>query len=201
MRQFALLGLVLLVSGCGTSFGDFLGDTFTYGANPNAPLGDSENMRRVRGIETGLEPLTAEPGNIWPGPAKPPPTLQDLEKQQSGETFGPPPGGTGPYLPDHRQPRPTPGSSTPPPSNQQQLPPEMQLAPPSVNAAPPTPGQEGRTVPPTPGEEVPGVTTGGTSHYQTYTTPGGEGIMVPNGNGTSTIIRPNGTVETIPTPK
>jgi hypothetical protein len=200
MRQFALLGVVLLASGCGTSFGDFLGDTFSYDANPNAPFGNSENMRRVRGADVGQPPITTEPGNIWPGPVQPPPTLEDIEKQ-SGEGFAPPPAGEGPYLPDHRQPRPVPGSSTPPPSNEQQLPPELQLAPPSVNAAPPAPGQAGRTVPPTPGGEVPGVTSGGTSHYQTFTSPGGEGIVVPNGNGTSTVIHPNGTVETIPTPK
>ena len=30
---------------------------------------------------------------------------------------------------------------------------------------------------------------------------GGQSIVVPNGNGTSTIIHPNGTVETVPTPK
>ena len=30
---------------------------------------------------------------------------------------------------------------------------------------------------------------------------GGQSIVVPNGNGTSTIIHPNGTVETMPTPK
>ena len=27
-----------------------------------------------------------------------------------------------------------------------------------------------------------GVTTGGTSHYQTYSTPGGSGVAVPSGN-------------------
>ena len=43
----------------------------------------------------------------------------------------------------------------------------------------------------------------GTTNYQTLTTPGspGQSIVVPNGNGTSTIIHPNGTVETVPTPK
>ncbi|MBN8902463.1 MAG: hypothetical protein J0H57_15655 [Rhodospirillales bacterium] len=36
MRRFALLGLVLLLPGC-TGFADFMGDTMTYGTNPNAP--------------------------------------------------------------------------------------------------------------------------------------------------------------------
>ena len=47
-----------------------------------------------------------------------------------------------------------------------------------------------------------GVTTGGTAKYQTIVTPGGgQSIVVPNGNGTSTVIHPDGTVETVPTPK
>jgi hypothetical protein len=29
----------------------------------------------------------------------------------------------------------------------------------------------------------------------------GQSIMVPNGNGTTTIIHPDGTIETVPTPK
>jgi hypothetical protein len=46
----------------------------------------------------------------------------------------------------------------------------------------------------------PGVTTGGTSGYQTLTTPGGgTAIVVPNGNGTSTIIHSDGRIETVPT--
>ena len=46
---------------------------------------------------------------------------------------------------------------------------------------------------------VPG---GGTGAYRTVTLPDGTtGIIVPNGNGTSTIIRPDGSVETVATPK
>jgi hypothetical protein len=46
-----------------------------------------------------------------------------------------------------------------------------------------------------------GVTTGGTTKYQTIVTPGGgQSIVVPNGNGTSTVIGPTGNVTTIPTP-
>ena len=48
----------------------------------------------------------------------------------------------------------------------------------------------------------PGVTSGGSSGYQTLTTPGGgSAIVVPNGNGTSTIIHSDGTIETVPTPR
>ena len=46
------------------------------------------------------------------------------------------------------------------------------------------------------------MTNGGTGGYQTTTTPGGgSSIIVPNGNGTSTIIHSDGTIETVPTPR
>ena len=46
------------------------------------------------------------------------------------------------------------------------------------------------------------MTNGGTSGYQTLTEPGGgSAVVVPNGNGTSTIIHSDGRIETVPTPK
>ena len=198
MRRIALLGLVLLLPGC-TGLGDFLGDTFTYGTDPNSPLVNSENGRRVLGMETSTEPLVPEPGNIWPEAVAATPTLEDLEKQGNAQQpTAPPPSGGPPYLPDHRQPRR--GSSTPPGSNQPALPPELQIPPqpaPPVSAVPPAPraGQAVQT------RTGPGVTSGGTGGYQTLTTPQGQAIVVPNGNGTSTVIHPDGTVETIPTPR
>ena len=50
----------------------------------------------------------------------------------------------------------------------------------------------------------PAVTTGpvGGTGAQTTILPGGDqGILIPNGNGTSTLIGPNGSVTTVPTPK
>jgi hypothetical protein len=43
-----------------------------------------------------------------------------------------------------------------------------------------------------------GVTTGGTSHYQTLGTPGGSGIAVPNGNNMSSVIGSGGRIGTTP---
>jgi hypothetical protein len=120
------------------------------------------------------------------------PTLQDLEK--SG--FSPPPGGT-PFAPDHREPVPAPpGSNLPsvlPPAGS---PPAA--IPPTSSIPPPAPSQAGKVVQ-TP--TASGVTTGGTGGYQTMTTPRGPAVIVPNGNGTSTVIYSDGRVETIPTPK
>lgn len=191
MRRFALFGLVLLLPGC-TGFGDFVGDTFSYRTNPNAPIGNSENMRRARGLDAEIEPLVPEPGNIWPGPVQAMPTLQDLERGG----FQPTPTGT-PYAPDHRQPAPR-GSSTPPGSVQPGLPPELRVPPPAISTAPPARNPAGQVVQTPRG---PGVTSGGTPGYQTLTTPQGSAVVVPNGNGTSTVIHSDGRVETIPTPK
>ncbi|MBV8577566.1 MAG: hypothetical protein JOZ58_21325 [Acetobacteraceae bacterium] len=195
MNRIALLGLVLPLAGC-AGFGDFLGNTSTYGTNPNAPVVNSENARRVLGLDTTVEPMGTEAGNVWPSNLPSTPSLQEFEK--GTQETAPPPSGQAPFLPDHRQPRP--GSSTPPGSNQPGLPPEMQIppqAPPPVSNVPPAPppGQPVQT------QRGPGVTTGGTSGYQTLTTPQGQAIIVPNGNGTSTVIHPDGTVETIPTPR
>lgn len=65
-------------------------------------------------------------------------------------------------------------------------------------ASPPAPNPAGRIVNSPSG---PSVTSGGTSGYQTTTTPRGSAIIVPNGNGTSTIIHPDGRIETVPTPR
>jgi hypothetical protein len=183
MRRIVCLALLLMLGGCG--FNTWHDLPFAPSSNPNLPAGDSLNMRRVMGDSAGTEPLTPEPGDVWPGPIKPPPTLQDLESQSGQET----------------QPLPPVGSSTPPGSTQPGLAPLPSMPPPSTGqpapVRPPATGQLYQT------NQGPATSTGGTSNYQTLTTPGspGQSIVVPNGNGTSTIIHPNGTVETVPTPK
>ena len=196
MRRIALLLVVSSLPGC-TGFGAFLDHTLTLpGANPNIPMTDSENVRRALGHPSAITPLQPEPGNVWPGPEPAEPTLSNLEQEQNGE---PAPTDNRPAPPDHRQPRRR-GSSTPP--GTVQLPPS---APPQVNPTPqpppPLPGlnPQGGVVQ-TPGG--PAVDAGGTGSYRQLTTPSGPGaIMVPNGNGTSTIINPDGSVQTIPTPR
>jgi hypothetical protein len=46
-----------------------------------------------------------------------------------------------------------------------------------------------------------GITTGGTSHYQTLGMPGGTGIAVPNGNNTASFFGSGGRVGIAQTPK
>jgi len=204
MRRFAFACLFLLLTGCG--YNTWWNPPFTSGYNPNMPPGDSENMRRVTGEEVDTPPLNPEPGDIWPGPVQAPPTLQDLEQQgvQSGPEQpvpGSPEGkGNAPAAPNIPPPPPTRGSSTSPGSIQPPAAqPQIRPAPPLATVPPPTQNPAGQVFQT---QKGPGVTTGGTTGYQTLTTPGGgSAIVVPNGNGTSTIIHSDGSIETVPTPR
>ncbi|EHH68303.1 hypothetical protein GMO_10730 [Gluconobacter morbifer G707] len=65
--------------------GKFFQDTFLWTAldNPNGPHGDSENIRRARGETASEVPIFPEKGNIWPGTPQPLPTLKDVENPNS----------------------------------------------------------------------------------------------------------------------
>lgn len=202
MRRFTLICLCTALSGCG--YNTWWNPPFTTGGNPNMPTTDSENMRRVTGQQVNEAPLTPQPGDIWPGPLPPEPTLQELEQQgETGQPEKPVPGspqfqGTQPpYTPPPPAAR---GSSTPPPSSQPGLAKLPSPPPPGpINTAPPAPNPGGQVYQT---QRGPAVTNGGTSGYQTLTTPGGgSAIVIPNGNGTSTIIHSDGTLETVPTPR
>ncbi|MBS0638439.1 MAG: hypothetical protein U1E70_24610 [Acetobacteraceae bacterium] len=204
MRPIVLLGLALTLSGCG--FKTWWHPPFTGGTNPNMPVSDSPNMQRILGNRSTVDPIISEPGDIWPGQIASSPTLQDLEKTGvQSRPEAPVPGsplsrGVDPLL---TTPTPSRGSSSPPanvapPLSRGTLPPPLSsyAAPP---AAPPSPGPTGQVLQTPSG---PSVVTGGGPGYQTTTGPGGaQSIVVPNGNGTSTVIHPDGRIETIPTPK
>ena len=204
MQRLAFTCLCLALSGCGYS--TWWNPPFTTGTNPHMPAGDSENMRRVVGEEADTPPLTPQAGNIWPGPLPPPPTLQDLEQQGTpGGKEQPVPGS-----PEFQQMQPQPtlppppparGSSTPPVSSQPSVPPSRPPQAPATSSTVPPPAQNpAGQVYTTP--QGPAVTSGGGPGYQTITTPGGgSAIVVPNGNGTSTIIHSDGKIETVPTPR
>jgi hypothetical protein len=154
MRGCALLLLPLILSGCG--FGDFLSDTHGPHANPNLPLGASENIERARGIPSLEEPLEPEPGNVWPGPIRPPPMMGELQPLEK-------------LSPSY------------------QLPP-LQMPPlSSPGAAPARPGGQSK------GGAAP------SAGVSSSNIPPGA-IVIPNGDGTSTVIMPDGTIRTITTP-
>jgi hypothetical protein len=203
MRRTALLGLALLLPGCQNyvgspfdGFGGFIANTQTFESNPNRPIGDTPNMLRAYGREVDVEPLTVESGNVWPGPAPEGPTLQDLQREQNrSDSAAQPP----PLQPAPPPPRPQPrGSSTQPGSvaPSPAAPTPLPATPPQLPAQRPPSTQfyqtpSGPVASPQPGNGV-----------RTYTDPrGGTGIIVPNNNGTSTLIAPDGTVTTVPNPR
>ena len=100
MRQPASIPLALMalgLSGC-SGFGHFTEDTFAVpGANPNKPSGVSENIMRVQSRPVAEAPVAPEPGNVWPGPPQPFPTLGEVEHEtQNGQVVLPgASGGTG----------------------------------------------------------------------------------------------------------
>ncbi len=203
MRRIALLGLTLLLPACSTyagnpfdGFGGFLSDTVNFQRNRNQPTGDSVNMNRVRGEDVATEPLLPEPGNVWPGLPKAEPTLGELMRQQDQEQPSAPPA---PVVP-HPQPR---GSSTPPASVQPSAPAPLPLTPSTPRPAPPvsqfqTPPSLGVVQTP----QGPAVITGGANGQQTFTLPnGGTGRAINNGNGTVTLIGPDGSVQSVPAPR
>ena len=220
MRRLACLALCgLALSGCQyasspfSGFGGFIGDTHTFRRNPNLPPGNAENIRRVQGQQVVAEPLSPEPGNIWPGPPKAEATLEDLirEEQPDRESLPPQPLGQQPASPTrppeypgvppasgaHPQPRPTPPGSggTPPPVTLRPQPtvPRVTQTPPGNIVVPPATIDTPNGVQP--------LTRGGNGVTTTTAPGGGTSIVVPNGNGTSTIINPDGTTSTVATPR
>ena len=205
MRLVSSLILILGLSGC--SYNIWWNPPWTGGYNQNWPVDESENMRRVLSDRFTAETITTEPGNIWPDPLPPPPTLKDMEATGGliSQPEAPVPGS--PLSRGTEKPSPSPnpyrGSSTPPAANQPSLATPQPAPPLSSYASPPAspPGRvPGGQIIQTPGGPI--VTTGGTSRFQTGTSPGGgQSIIVPNGNGTSTVIHGGGIIESIPTPK
>jgi len=93
MRRSALFGTmffpaVLLLGGC-SGLGKFFSDTITLpGMNPNLPFGVSENADRARGQRPDTSPILPESGNVWPGPPQPLPTLNEVSHEQSSDLSG-----------------------------------------------------------------------------------------------------------------
>jgi hypothetical protein len=197
MRPIAVIGLAVLLSGCAYAsdpfdgFGGYIGDTHSLAGNPHAPQGDSETMKRVRGEAVVLPPLQPEPGNVWPAPVKAQPTLEDYVREQQSGTLPPASGPT--------------GSSSMPPGGSLAGPPIPLTMPPAPAPTIPPPSTLGKVTPITGDVSTPqGVAhlTTDPNGVITYTMSNGtRGIAVSNGNGTLTLIGPDGSVQTVNAPK
>ncbi len=179
-----------LLSGC-TGTGVFLDHTTQwFSRNPDMPAGGSEMFLRIRGEKVDVPPLTPEPGNVWPTDTGPDATLQDIQARQNEEirrNGGQPTGGS-----------PPPGGN---PSVDRANQADRGLPPPAAQPAPPRRPPTVQT-PAGPAVDVTGQGSGrGYRGLQppAPSSPGGSGILVPNGNGTSTLIGPDGSVQTVPT--
>ncbi len=186
-------------------FPGFIADTHTFRSNPNLPPGSDETLLHSEGRDVAMEPLLTEPGNVWPGPAPLDPTLADVQRLQNQQEQPLNPQAPQAVPTNPAEPRPVPRGSSTPPGAVQTVPsvppppaPRGQLsAPPAATAPLPPP------VIPTPSGPlinngpvgVPGGMSTGTDIH------GGQDIIVPNGNGTSTVISPDGSVRIIPSPK
>lgn len=197
MRRARSIGpaaaLGLLLTGCGeTSWGP----SWNMSSTPTAP-NESFTVRRIMGQDPDVEPLRTEAGR-WAMRERPRATLADPEQALQGvPTYEP-------------MPRPEVERSLPPRAGSSYNPSAVPgvapipTAPPAraprVQPSPAEPRLEG-TVVPMPGG--PGVVTGGTRGYRTYQQPGatGGGIIIPQGNGTGTVIGPDGRVITVPLPR
>ncbi len=189
MRRVASTSLWIacagLLSGC-TGTGVFLDHTTQWFSRvPNMPAGSSETFLRIRGERVDVAPLLPETGNVWPTDTGPDATIQDIQKRQDDEirrNGGRPapaqPGGGGAVARARDADR-----GLPPPQPQ----------PPPVRRSPTVITPSGPSV------DVTGGGTGRGYRELQSPTPGGSGILVPNGNGTSTLIGPDGSVQTVPT--
>ncbi|GBR47526.1 hypothetical protein [Neokomagataea thailandica] len=83
MRRAALLAVPLVLSGC-SGLGKYFHDTlFWPGYTPNQPLGNSENLLKIRGDNVIPPAILPTTGNIWPAAPHPLPTLQDAANPNS----------------------------------------------------------------------------------------------------------------------
>ncbi|MDO9709679.1 hypothetical protein [Paracraurococcus lichenis] len=178
-----------------------------WGRSRPIPPQDSATIARVTGTAAPLAPLRPEDGDVWPVPEAPRATLANPDAAMRGipnyrqgeldRPSGPAPRSewqpTDPGLPPGLRG----GASTPPPPPLRQpgFPPPTAAAPVPGTTAPPPARADGRVITTPNG---PAITTGGTDRVQSFITPGGgTGTAINDGN-TTTLIGPNGQVQSVP---
>ncbi len=195
--RFAFTALVLagagLASGC-TGMGVFFDHTTKwFDENPNTPAGSSETFQVIRGQPVEVPPLLPEKGNVWPENQGPDQTLQDLERQQADELRrGAVQTGSSPA---------TGPTNGPNPQVNRANGADQGLPPPQVPSGR-VPSNLSSPVQPSPGGPAVNATGGQQSgSYRGLSNGRGNpagSVLVPNGNGTSTLIGPDGSVQTVP---
>ena len=215
-----VLGLAALLGGC-SSFNDasygMVNGIANAGARSGAPWGGmqaeppeaSSTIARLRGEPQQVSTLRVEEGNVWPaqeGPratlANPDAAMRNIPVYRPGELDRmSAPAGRSTWQPvdPPNPPAAPPGinssSSLPPPPIQQIEPPRA-VARPSTLPQPQPPRRADGQVIQTPSGPV--TTTGGTDRVQGYVAPDGSTGTIHNDGNTTTIIGPDGRVQTVP---
>ncbi|MGI4745707.1 MAG: hypothetical protein ACRYGI_07770 [Janthinobacterium lividum] len=175
MRRSAMLGTLLLLSSC-SGLGKFFNDTERLpGQNPNAATGVSENVLRSRGQAPTEMPIEPQSGNVWPGPPQPLPSLSDVSRN-GGQTNGILMGGASMK---------NGGSMSA--GEQQSIHGGAALDQGGFGGGGGSTGGTLSASVPDPAEKF---------HTKSGTEAGGK-IVIPNGDGTSTVINPDGSVQTV----
>ena len=193
----------LALPGCG--YNTWCDTPFTYRQRtPTCRSGEARTCAASWDWQVEVEPLTPEPGDIWPGPLPPdadaagPRARAANPADSAGAGLAADQGPTAARPCRHRPP--PRGSSTPPGNRTSRAcrrtasrrtphrvhrPRRRPIAGP-VGADAERAGRDHRAAPAATRPLTPG---------------GGSAIVVPNGNGTSTIIHSDGRIETVPTPR
>ncbi len=80
-RSALALALLIVLPGC-VSERHFARDSWPFG-NPNAPAVTSETGQRALGQNPVVVAIAPQPGNVWPGPVQPVPTIADVERNMN----------------------------------------------------------------------------------------------------------------------
>ncbi len=91
MRTPLVLTAAFCLTGCAGG-GAFAEHSLWPFGNPNAPPATSEMAQRVLGKSPVVAPLQSQPGDVWPGPVEPMPTLSQVAKNANlplGEGYTP----------------------------------------------------------------------------------------------------------------
>lgn len=168
MKKVAVLILCLAASGC-SGLEKHAEDTFWPFGDPNAPKSESENFRRVRGESVMMQPLTTQQGDVWPGQPDAVPTIKDVNDPNSR------------FSRSFRE-----ASAKNQLSNGEFL---------SVGEKVSTEkGVQRRSMASEPGR-LPSSVSDRAQHY--LEGPNRDNVAIPNGDGTTTIVAPNGLVRVV----
>ncbi|CDG34007.1 hypothetical protein SACS_1269 [Parasaccharibacter apium] len=79
VMSFFAVGCTSFSVSC-TGLDRHLGSTINPFGNPNMPDARSETAQRVRGVKLSTMPVLPEEGDVWPGQPEPVPSLQDVSR-------------------------------------------------------------------------------------------------------------------------